>query len=77
MSPTNHTAELSSIGDTDDELERWRRAADDAFQQLDWAIGYLYGIRKRREARVLAMNRRVIRKRILERTAQPLPAEQT
>ena len=77
MSPTNHTDELSSIGDTDDELERWRRAADDAFQQLDWAIGYLYGIRKRREARVLAMNRRVIRKRILERTAQPLPAEQT
>jgi hypothetical protein len=77
VSPTTHTDEPSSIGDTDDELERWRRAADDAFQQLDWAIGYLYGIRKRREARVLAMNRRVIRKRILERSEQPLPAEQT
>jgi len=24
---------------TDDELERWRRAAEDALQQLDWAIG--------------------------------------
>jgi len=33
-----------SIGKTDDELERWRRAAEDALQQLDWAIGYLHGI---------------------------------
>jgi hypothetical protein len=62
-----------SIGETDDELERWRRAAEDAFQQLDWAIGYLHGIRKRPEARALAANRRVIRQRLLERSAQPLP----
>jgi hypothetical protein len=65
-----------SIGPTDDELERWRRAADDAFQQLDWAIGFLYGIRRHREARALAANRGVIRRRILERSGQPLPGEQ-
>jgi len=66
----------TSIGETDDEMERWRRAAEDAFQQLDWAIGFLAGIRRHREARALAANRRVIRKQILERSAQPLPDEQ-
>ena len=64
-----------SIGRTDDELERWRRAAEDALQQLDWAIGYLHGIRKYPEARVLAANHRTIRQRILERSAQPLPSD--
>ena len=64
-----------TIGETDDELERWRRAAEDAMQQLDWAIGYLHGIGKNREARTLAANRRVIRQRVLERSPQPLPGE--
>jgi hypothetical protein len=77
MAGTVHDEKPTSIGHTEDELERWRRAADDAFQQLDWAIGFLYGIRRHREARALAMNRRVIRRRILERSAQPLPGEQT
>ena len=26
------------------EADRYRQAADDALQQLDWAIGYLHGI---------------------------------
>jgi hypothetical protein len=64
-----------SIGPPEDELERWRRAAEDALQQLDWAIGYLHGIGKDSEARALAMNRRVIRQRLLKREAQPLPDE--
>lgn len=66
----------TSIGETNDEVERWRRAAQDAFEQLDWAIGFLTGIRRHREARALASNRRVIRRQILERSAQPLPDEQ-
>jgi hypothetical protein len=65
-----------SIGETGDELERWRRAAEDALQQLDWAIGYLHGIGKDYEARALAANRRVIRQRLLEQDAEPLPAEE-
>ena len=65
-----------SIGATDDELERWRRAAEDALQQLNWAIGYLHAIGKTSEARVLAANRRVIRQRVLEREAEPLPVEE-
>ena len=66
---------VDSIGHTDDELERWRRAAEDTMQQLDWAIGYLHGIKKDREARALSANRRIIRERILERHAEPLPSE--
>jgi hypothetical protein len=62
-----------SIGKPEDELERWRRAAEDALQQLDWAIGFLHGIRKHPEARVLAANRRFIRERLLKREAEPLP----
>lgn len=64
-----------SIGETDDELERWRRAAEDAMQQLDWTIGYLHGIKKDREAQALSANRRIIRERILERPAEPLPGD--
>jgi hypothetical protein len=70
-----NTKPADSIGATDDELERWRRAAEDALQQLDWAIGYLHGIGKDAEARALAANRRVIRQRVLERDAEPLPDE--
>jgi hypothetical protein len=67
--------EQQSIGHTDSELERWRRAADDAMQQLSWAIGYLHGIGKHAQARTLAINRRIIRERILERPGQPLPVQ--
>lgn len=41
----------------DDELERYRQAAEDALQQLDWCIGYLHGIRKVDISRALARNR--------------------
>jgi hypothetical protein len=37
-----------------DELERFRRAAEDALQQLDWCTGYLHGLHKPSEAGVLA-----------------------
>ncbi len=29
-----------------DSEERYRQAAEDALQQLDWCIGYLHGIHK-------------------------------
>jgi hypothetical protein len=61
----------------DDELERYRRAAEDALQQLDWCIGYLHGIRKLDISRALAKNRSQIRSQLLETAEQPLPAQQT
>ena len=57
-----------------DETERYRRAAEDALQQLDWCIGYLHGIRKSSEAKVLARNRQVIRQNLLGRDNEPIPA---
>jgi hypothetical protein len=60
-----------------DETERYRRAAEDALQQLDWCIGYLHGIRKQEISRQLAKNRRYIRQRLLQQAAEPMPAEAT
>src|SRR5689334_19952376 len=57
--------------------ELYRRAAEDALQQLDWAIGYLHGIRKTGISRALAKNRTHIRTRLLGQDAQPDPSAQT
>lgn len=56
-----------------DEMERYRRAAEDTMQQLDWCIGYLHGIRKNAEAQMLSRNRQVIRKNLLQRDPEPDP----
>jgi hypothetical protein len=62
---------------TQDEAERYRHAAEDALQQLDWCIGYLHGIKKVKISRALARNRSVIRTNLLHRPEEPLPAVQT
>jgi hypothetical protein len=59
------------------ETERYRQAAEDALQQLDWCIGYLHGIRKVRISRALAQNRSVIRTNLLSRPEEPLPTART
>jgi hypothetical protein len=63
--------------DQDRDVERYRQAAEDALQQLDWCIGYLHGIRKVEVSRALARNRSYIRSRLLKREEQPLPAQRT
>jgi hypothetical protein len=60
-----------------DEAERYRQAAEDALQQLDWCIGYLHGIRKVGISRALARNRNYIRHALMGRAEEPLPAVQT
>jgi hypothetical protein len=60
-----------------DETERYRQAAEDALQQLDWCIGYLHGIRKVRISRALARNRSFIRTRLMDRPEEPLPTAET
>jgi hypothetical protein len=67
----------SSAGNGNRDEEMYRRAAEDALQQLDWAIGYLHGIRKTQISRALAKNRSYIRKRMLGEPEEPLPTEQT
>ena len=63
--------------DRDRELERYRQAAEDALQQLDWCIGYLHGIRKVDISRALARNRAHIRTELLKRPEEPAPAQET
>jgi hypothetical protein len=59
------------------EADRYRRAAEDALQQLDWAIGYLHGIKKTEISRALAQNRTFIRKNLMNAPEEPLPTQQT
>ncbi len=57
------------------DVERYRRASEDALQQLDWCIGYLHASGKRGIARALAANRSHIRRHLLQRSEQPLPSD--
>jgi hypothetical protein len=59
-----------------EEAERYRQAAEDALQQLDWCIGYLHGIRKIGISRALARNRGYIRAHLMHAPEEPLPTEQ-
>jgi hypothetical protein len=59
------------------EPDRYRRAAEDALQQLDWAIGYLHGIRKTDISKALAKNRSFIRSQLMGQPEEPLPTQQT
>jgi len=57
------------------EADRYRKAAEDALQQLDWVIGYLHGIRKLEISRALAKNRSHIRTSLMGRDEEPLPTQ--
>jgi hypothetical protein len=59
------------------ETDRYRRAAEDALQQLDWAIGYLHGIHKVEISRALARNRSYIRRQLMQEPEEPLPSQKT
>jgi hypothetical protein len=63
-----------SDDDVRSEAERYRRAAEDALQQLDWCIGYLHGIRKTQISRTLSRNRNYIREQLMGRESEELPA---
>ena len=63
--------------DASGDVDRYRQAAEDALQQLDWAIGYLHGIRKTEISKALAKNRAHIRSNLMDEPEQPLPAQET
>jgi hypothetical protein len=48
----------------DDEVRRYRAAAEETLNQVEWCIGYLYRIRKPEIARALERNRSSIRRRM-------------
>ena len=47
-----------------EEIERYRRAAEETLEQLDWCVNYFYRIRKDRIARAIQKNRRQIRRQM-------------
>jgi hypothetical protein len=51
----------------DPTVSRYRWAAADSLQQLDWCIGYLHGSNKAKIAAALSRNRSYIRKELLNR----------
>ena len=57
-----------------EEVDRYRTAAEDSLQQLDWCIGYFVGTNKRSIATSLGANRSHIR-RMLRRPEQSVPTE--
>jgi len=59
------------------ETDRYRRAAEDALQQLDWCIGYLHGIHKAKISKQLARNRSYIRRSLMHEAHEPVPTEVT
>jgi len=63
------------VRELEDEVDRYRRASEDALQQLDWCIGYLHGCGKTRLAQGLATNRSHVRQRLLLRSKQLVPTE--
>jgi hypothetical protein len=67
----------SSRKSQDNENDRYRRAADDALQQLDWAIGYLHGIKKTEISKALAQNRSYIRRNLMGEADEALPDQKT
>ena len=46
------------------ESERYRAAADEALNQLDWCVAYFHRIRKSAIAEAVARNRSEIRRRM-------------
>jgi hypothetical protein len=65
------------IRELEAELERYRRAAEDALSQLDWCIGYMHGSGKKGIARSLSKNRGYIRTHLMKRAEQPVPTQDT
>ena len=55
------------------EADRYREAATQALEMLDWCISYLVGVRKEGIAARRAKNRSYIRKRLMDEPAEPLP----
>ena len=61
----------------DHETERYRQAAQDALEQLDWCIGYLHGIHKNKISSQLAKNRASIKRNLMHDAADPVPSQVT
>jgi hypothetical protein len=53
--------------------ERYKQAATEALEMLDWCIGYMVGIRKEAMAAQFARNRKHVREDLMREPAEPVP----
>jgi hypothetical protein len=73
----SRSSSRSQASKKQEESDRYRQAAEDALQQLDWTIGYLHGIRKTEISKALAQNRTYIRRNLMGMPDEPLPTQKT
>jgi hypothetical protein len=59
-------------GDSD-RAERYKQAATEALEMIDWSIGFLVGSHKEKIAGQLARNRKHIRENLMREPAEPVP----
>jgi len=72
MSQKNGRGEAHNGNGRDNDAERYKEAATEALEMVDWCIGYLTAARKEAIAAQLAKNRSHIRKQLGE-PAEPVP----
>ncbi len=77
MSPADdHVKELEAeVARLMHEVDRYRSAAEDSLQQLDWCIGYFTGCNKPTIAKSLSANRAYIRRHLMNREEVSLPTQ--
>ena len=55
------------------EADRYKQAANDTLEMLDWCIGYLVGIHKDQIASRIASNRRYIKEHLMHEPDESVP----
>jgi hypothetical protein len=55
------------------QADRYKQAATEALEMLDWSIGYMVGIRKESIAAQFARNRKHVREDLMREPAEPVP----
>ena len=75
---SDRIAELERAkADLEQDVHRYRAAAEAALDQLDWSIGYLARIQKGGHARIIAANRNQIVRDYLQGDRRPSSAGDT
>jgi hypothetical protein len=62
--PRNDHVRGRAEHDAEEEAARYRRAAEEALDQLEWCVNYLYRIHKPHIADAVQKNRSAIRRRL-------------
>ena len=65
---------MAANGTASQDVERYKQAAHDVLQQLDFCIGFLAGVNKGKVPERLGRNRAYIREQLMGEAAEPVPA---